>query len=73
MQLSTSTAAISCPYCGEGFEIVVDPSVAEQAYVEDCYVCCRPIHLQVLIGEEWAQPGGPAECVTVVARSENEC
>jgi len=41
------TAEIECPYCGEWLEIAVDPSVAEQAYIEDCQVCCRPIFLSV--------------------------
>lgn len=34
---------IRCPYCGETITIVVDASVGEQEYVEDCAVCCRPI------------------------------
>lgn len=32
-----------CPYCGEAISIVVDESVAEQQYIEDCEVCCRPM------------------------------
>ena len=35
--------AITCPYCWETIEITLDLSVPEQAYVEDCSVCCRPI------------------------------
>jgi len=38
-----SSQTIACPYCWEQVEIVVDLSVAEQQYVEDCFVCCRPI------------------------------
>ena len=34
---------ISCPYCGETISIVVDGSIEEQQYIEDCQVCCRPI------------------------------
>ena len=34
---------INCPYCGELIEVLVDPSEAAQEYVEDCFVCCRPI------------------------------
>lgn len=41
-----------CPYCGEPIELLLDPSVAEQEYVEDCYVCCRPIVVRVTTGEE---------------------
>ena len=37
---------------------------SEQHYVEDCYVCCRPIHLSV-----WLDGGAPY----VVARHENDC
>lgn len=43
----TDEAAVTCPYCGEGITIVVDTSVPEQEYVEDCSVCCRPIELTV--------------------------
>lgn len=36
-----------CPYCGEPIELVVDPSLDHQNYIEDCFVCCRPIQVQV--------------------------
>lgn len=39
--------SIQCPYCWEMISILVDPSVAEQEYVEDCQVCCRPVLLNV--------------------------
>lgn len=38
---------IQCPYCWEEIEILLDPSVERQSYVEDCQVCCRPITLHV--------------------------
>ena len=38
---------IQCPYCWETLDISVDPSVPEQEYVEDCQVCCRPIHFHL--------------------------
>lgn len=41
--------AISCPYCGETITILVDDSLPEQEYVEDCQVCCRPIVLHVTV------------------------
>jgi hypothetical protein len=34
-----------CPCCGENIHVVLDLSVPEQSYVEDCSVCCRPILL----------------------------
>ena len=38
---------VECPFCGETFTIVVDCSESEQSYVEDCYVCCRPIVFRI--------------------------
>ena len=38
---------ISCPYCGECIEILIDNSTNEQDYYEDCSVCCRPIRMQL--------------------------
>ena len=36
-------AYVSCPYCGESSELVVDRGGGTiQEYVEDCEVCCRP-------------------------------
>ena len=37
------TQNFSCPYCGESIELLIDDSVPEQEYIEDCQVCCRPI------------------------------
>ena len=45
---------LHCPYCGERISIVVDHSVAEQAYIEDCEVCCRPIEFTCRIDTEGA-------------------
>lgn len=33
----------TCPYCWQEISFVIDLSVNEQSYVEDCEVCCRPI------------------------------
>jgi len=59
-----SETHISCPYCGESISVLVDDSVPEQSYVEDCQVCCRPIVLDVSVDLD-----GDA---VVSARSENE-
>jgi len=41
-------AELSCPYCGEPVEIVVDEGGGNhQSYVEDCPVCCRPWQVHV--------------------------
>jgi len=38
---------IYCPYCGELISVLIDCSVSEQEYIEDCQVCCRPINFKV--------------------------
>jgi len=57
-------AHISCPYCGEPLEIIIDSSVRRQEYIEDCQVCCKPISLRVDISDE-GQP-------IIEVRSEDE-
>jgi hypothetical protein len=47
-----SEERIGCPYCGESITVLVDHSVDEQEYVEDCHVCCRPIIVNVFIDNE---------------------
>ena len=44
--------AIGCPYCGEPISVLVDNSLPEQEYVEDCQVCCRPMVLRVAVDVE---------------------
>ena len=44
-------ATIQCPYCGEEIDITVDTSVAEQNYIEDCQVCCKPIEIYARAAE----------------------
>jgi hypothetical protein len=36
-----------CPSCGEPIELTVDLSCGDQAYVEDCAVCCAPMQVRV--------------------------
>lgn len=43
---------IMCPYCGESFTVVIDCSVSEQQYIEDCEVCCRPIEFHVTMHDD---------------------
>lgn len=50
--IETRTFEISCPYCGETIEVLVDPSVEQQSYVEDCQVCCRPMNMTVTVDGE---------------------
>jgi hypothetical protein len=46
VELSVETQ-IACPNCGETFPLLIDTSEAEQSFIEDCSVCCRPIPLTV--------------------------
>ncbi|WP_205422665.1 CPXCG motif-containing cysteine-rich protein [Seongchinamella sediminis] len=34
---------VSCPYCGESIEVLIDEEEVGHEYIEDCQVCCRPI------------------------------
>lgn len=56
--------SVGCPYCGETISVLVDDSLPEQRYIEDCEVCCRPIMLKVTVA-----PDGD---IAVNVRSENE-
>lgn len=55
---------VACPYCGETITVLVDGSLPEQNYVEDCQVCCRPIVVDVNVGFDGD--------VSVSVRAENE-
>lgn len=35
----------NCPHCWQTISMILDLSVAEQNYVEDCEVCCNPIQI----------------------------
>ncbi|WP_339663154.1 CPXCG motif-containing cysteine-rich protein [uncultured Polaribacter sp.] len=34
-----------CPYCWEEISMILDASVRQQTYIEDCEVCCNPIEI----------------------------
>ena len=44
MQVSET---ITCPFCGQSMELVIDTSVASQRFTTDCEVCCRPFEVCV--------------------------
>jgi len=39
----------TCPNCWEQISMLLDTSVREQTYVEDCEVCCRAIEIRYTI------------------------
>ena len=55
--------SISCPYCGEAVDLLIDDSVSDQDYFEDCSVCCRPIRIQLNVDFE-------GQCQVVVLRDD---
>lgn len=64
MSFEMQSALIQCPYCWESIEVLVDCSVEQQEYTEDCSVCCHPIALNVT-----AEDGFLLE---ITARAEND-
>ena len=55
---------IVCPYCGELISILIDCSIRNQSYIEDCHVCCQPILINILITDD--------NKIHVNSRKENE-
>ena len=56
--------SISCPSCGETISVLIDDSLPEQQYIEDCQVCCRPIVFDITEDNEGD--------MAVSVRAENE-
>ncbi len=46
------TVSALCPLCGERIELVIDCSIVEQQYTEDCQVCCAPMLISVIVDEQ---------------------
>jgi Cysteine-rich CPXCG len=61
----TSLHNVQCPYCGETFETEIDASGGSQEYVEDCYVCCKPIIFRIEVGAD-------GELTSIEAEREND-
>jgi len=41
--------SITCPHCGEDFEVSFDPSEGDAEFIIDCEVCCRPMTVAVTV------------------------
>lgn len=46
------TVELQCPFCGEMISVLVDCSLGDQSYVEDCSVCCQPMLLSIRMDED---------------------
>lgn len=53
-----------CPCCGEAIQLLIDTSIPQQEYIEDCQVCCRPLQIIASVDSQ----GVPS----VVVLNENE-
>ena len=40
-----------CPYCWEEISMLLDSSIREQTYIEDCETCCNPIEISTIFEE----------------------
>jgi hypothetical protein len=40
---------VSCPWCGEPLDTLIDASGGDCQYTEDCQVCCSPILITVRV------------------------
>ena len=38
-----------CPHCWENQLKMIDPSVSNQPFIEDCEVCCNPLEFTIEI------------------------
>lgn len=39
--------SVTCPFCGQNFEILIEAAAVSQRFVTDCEVCCRPLEIHV--------------------------
>ncbi len=45
----------TCPYCFTEVSVLIDTSVGDQTYIEDCERCCNPIEFHVQCGSAKVQ------------------
>ncbi|HLS31941.1 MAG TPA: CPXCG motif-containing cysteine-rich protein [Flavobacteriaceae bacterium] len=43
------THNFNCPYCWQEISVLIDTSIDEQHYIEDCENCCNPIEINLKI------------------------
>jgi len=37
----------TCPHCWQQISMLIDNSISEESFIEDCEVCCNPLELNV--------------------------
>ncbi|TNJ42604.1 CPXCG motif-containing cysteine-rich protein [Tamlana fucoidanivorans] len=37
----------TCPHCWQRISVLIDKTISEQQYIEDCEVCCNPFLLKI--------------------------
>ncbi|MDA7716028.1 CPXCG motif-containing cysteine-rich protein [Flavobacteriaceae bacterium] len=48
-------AYFDCPHCWENQLKMIDPSISNQAFIEDCETCCNPLEFSVKVQENVIQ------------------
>lgn len=43
---------VQCPACWESNRITIDPLEGIQSFVEDCWVCCRPMTIRCVVEDD---------------------
>ena len=44
-----------CPHCWENQLKMIDPSINNQNFIEDCQVCCNPLEFDLIIQDNILQ------------------
>lgn len=50
--METEEHFFQCPFCWAQISMLVDLSVEQQSFIEDCEVCCRPIRVSYTTEDE---------------------
>lgn len=51
MNIDLMAHKFKCPYCCGQISVMLDPSVDEQEYIEDCEICCNPIEISCIFSD----------------------
>jgi hypothetical protein len=41
---------VCCPYCWQSQTLLIDDSIEQQSYTEDCQICCQPMLVRIDLG-----------------------